>query len=230
MMLAVFLATAPCAKGALEWLLDIFPGSGCPADKSGARGFKVKRVKIIALVGAALAFAGTVAHAEITSIAGDFTPERQQAWVELARTITSAANSEAESITGYVGGLEVACNGATGKVMDMHAPNSIAIQILGFCMAVGDLEKERKFHVDGNKKSWLSGAPAYCGDFDQGLNFASAMPNTTDYAFIYPAAQDLAAAAKKIKATEFKFIPIYRGVASFLGMDMRPEPRIVKCP
>lgn len=171
----------------------------------------------------------TLVRAEITSIAGDFTEERQKAWIELAKSITYEANSETQSMYSYVSGLQRACEGATGKVMDMHAPNSIAMQILGFCMAVKDMETERKFNADGKKKSFLSGAPAYCGDLDQGIRHFESMPNTADYALIYPAAQELAVAAKKIKTKEFTFIPDYKGVASFVGMDMRPKPVVVKC-
>jgi hypothetical protein len=113
--------------------------------------------------------------------------------------------------------------------MDMHAPNSIAMQILGFCTAAGDMEKERAFNADGKKKSMFSGAPAYCTDLDQGINYFSSMPNTAEYALIYPAAQELAAAAKRIKSIEFEFTPIYNGVSSFMGMDMRPKQVVVKC-
>jgi hypothetical protein len=176
-----------------------------------------------------LATFSTLTRAEITSIAGDFTEERQKAWIELAKAITYEANTETQSMYSYVSGLQRACEGATGKVMDMHAPNSIAMQILGFCTAVKDMETERKFNADGKKKSFLSGAPAYCGDLDQGINHFESMPNTADYALIYPTAQELALAAKKIKTIEFTFIPDYKGVASFIGMDMRPKPVIVKC-
>jgi len=192
---------------------------------------KMTNHKQVAFLGACLALAASItpAQAEITSIAGDFTQEGQQAWVDLARSITNAANRDTESMKGYIDGMLGACEGVSGKVMGMHAPNSIGMQIMGFCMAVGDLNTEYKTQMK-NKQSWLPGAPAYCGDFDQGLNHFQAMPNSQDYAFIYSAAQDLASAAKKIKATEFKFTPEFNGVASLFGMDMRPKTRTVKCP
>lgn len=182
-------------------------------------------------LGMVLMFATLVnsAHADITSIAGDFTEARQKAWVALAKSMTQAANAETGSMDVYLNGLLGACEGVTGKVMEMHAPNAVAMQILGFCMAVKDIQTEKKFHEDGNKHSMFSGAPAYCGDFNQGLRHFESMPNTPDYALIYPAAQELAAAAKKIKATEFTFVPIYNGPATIMGIDMRPKPVIEKC-
>jgi hypothetical protein len=188
-------------------------------------------IQQVAFIGTCLALAVSInpAHAEITSIAGDFTQERQQAWVELAQTITTAANRETDNMEGYIAGMSDACEGVTGKVMGMHAPNSIGMQIMGFCMAVGDINTEYKTQMK-NKQSLFSSAPAYCGDFDQGLDHFQSMPNTPEYEFIYPAAQGLAAAAKKIKATEFRFTPEFHGVASLFGMDMRPKTRTVKCP
>jgi len=191
----------------------------------------MKSIKKIAgsLAALAMVAGSTVAHGQITSIAGDFTQERQEAWVSLASALTTAAKRDPTSMQLYVSGLLEACNGATGKVMDMHAPNAIAMQILGFCMAAGDMEKERQFNADGKKKSMFAGAPAYCGDLDQGINYFKSMPNTPEYGVIYPTAQELAAAATQIKAIDFEFTPIFNGVASFLGMDMRPKQIHVKC-
>jgi hypothetical protein len=184
----------------------------------------VSLLAVLTLIGAS-----TVANSQITSIAGDFTQEKQDAWVNLANALTTAAGRETTSMQSYVSGLLEACNGATGKVMDMHAPNSIAMQILGFCTAAGDMEKERKFNAEGKKKSMFAGAPAYCGDLDQGINYFSSMPNTAEYSVIYPAAQALASAATKIKTIDFEFTPIFNGVSTFLGMDMRPKQVHVNC-
>jgi hypothetical protein len=138
---------------------------------------------------------------------------------EIAVTLRRNAGHAFREITGHDG----------AKYAGMHAPNSIGMQIMGFCMAVGDINTEYKTQMK-NKQSLFSSAPAYCGDFDQGLDHFQSMPNTPEYEFIYPAAQGLAAAAKKIKATEFRFTPEFHGVASLFGMDMRPKTRTVKCP
>ena len=155
---------------------------------------KPKRVSYAAAAVTALALAFSPAFAEL--------PARfnQQAWVDRAQPLIAAANDTTDDPDAYIDGLKSACDGINGDMMGVHGPNDIVMQQMGFCMAVNDLDKAWKALQSGKIRG---GSQAYCGDLNQGIRSAQNMPNTPEYALIYPTSQQLLAAALKIKSAKF---------------------------
>lgn len=178
-------------------------------------------VKIAAV---ALASASLIAQ---SALADSFSPDAHRAWIAIAHSLIDDVNRPADDPQAYVERLVGDCEGVTGKLMSMHAPNAITIQEQGFCMAIHDLAKEVRAQAR-NGQGLIRGNPAYCGDFDQGIRAAHGMANTPDYADIYPVAQELAAAAQRMKDTELRF-ELKNGGSILNLLGSKQNFRAVKC-